>query len=152
MATYTLNNIVDLIEAFRSSHLQLKSFYFGRLPDSTSEQDIEFPTLLAELQPSPISENGGNGEETFVFKFYVLDRADHNRANEKDTLSDCKLIANDLVAYFKLTSFTNNLTINVNLTMNPLIGALDDLCNGWEFDVFFKQPLNLNKCSIPITI
>ena len=66
MATYTLNNIVDLVEAFKDSHLQLKSFYFGRLPDSTSEQDIEFPTLLAEPQPSPISENGGNGEETFA--------------------------------------------------------------------------------------
>ena len=63
MAKYTLNNIINLIEAFKTAHLQLRSFYFGRLPDSQSEQDIQYPSLLAELQPSPIKEK----EETIKF-------------------------------------------------------------------------------------
>lgn len=146
MAKYTLNNIINLIEAFKTAHLQLRSFYFGRLPDSQSEQDIQYPSLLAELQPSPIKEK----EETFIFKFFILDLASHDRSNESDSLSDCKQIANDLIAYFRLSTFSNLLTINTDITMTPLIGAMDDLANGWEFDVVFRQPLDLNKCSIPI--
>lgn len=146
MAKYTLNNIVDLIRSFEAAHLQLKSFYFGRLPDSTSEQDIQYPSLLCELLPSPIKEK----EETFIFKFFILDLASHDRANESDSLSDCKQMANDLIAYFRLSTFSNLLTINTDITMTPLIGAMDDLTNGWEFDVTFRQPLDLNKCSIPL--
>lgn len=145
---YTLNNIVSMIDTFVSQHDDLRSFYFGRLPDSTSERDIEYPTVLAELQPSPIEEKS----ERFVFTFYVLDLASHDRSNERDSLSDCKLYANDIVAYFRQTGFSHNLSIETNITMTPLIGALDDLCNGWEFTLTFKQFLDLDVCQIPLTI
>lgn len=144
---YTLNNIIDLISTFQSNHKQLKvgSFYFGRLPDSLSEQDIRYPTLLIEPLPSTIEE----GIERFVFKCFILDLATHERENEKDSLSDTKLISNDLIAYFKNQYFNNNLSVEHTVTMTPLIGALSDLCNGWEFDLVFKQFNSYNNCQIP---
>lgn len=142
---YTVTNIVDLIETFATNHKQISTFYFGRLPDSQSEQDIVYPSLLAELLPCPIEEQ----VERFVFKFYILDLSTHNRTNEKDSLSDTKLIGMDLIAYFRQTVFSNSLSVDTNVTMNPLIGAMDDLCNGWEFDLTFKQKLDLDVCQIP---
>lgn len=145
---YTLNQVIGIIDTFASSHKQLKgSFYFGRLPDSMSEDDIQYPSLLIEPMPSQIQEP----IETFTFKCFVLDRVDLKRENEQDSLSDTKLIANDFLFNFRQTLEANNptLTVDTSVTMMPLIGAFDDLCNGWEFDVSFKQFNNFSKCSIP---
>lgn len=144
---YTLNNIVQIVSDYVDSSTLLKGFYFGELPDKQAGEAILYPCIQMVAISSQVKER----QDTYKFHVYVMDRELDDRSNEVEVLSDTKLIANDLIAYFRQTQFDNNMSIETETEMQPFTQSFEDMCAGWDFPINVKQFLDLNICQIPTT-
>lgn len=144
---YTLNQIVKIVSDYVDSSTLLKGFYFGELPNSQAGSTILYPCIQMVVLTSPVKEN----QDGFRFHMYFMDRDLDDRSNEVEVLSDMKLAANDLIAYFRQTQFDNNMSVDTEVEMNPFNQSFEDMCSGWDFPLNIKQYLELNICQIPTT-
>lgn len=142
----TLNQIVKIVSDFAGLHTQINSFHFAINPFKEPNSP-EYPNLLMELTASDIIDN----VETYTFDFLLIDIvSDDNREAETiETLSDTKLMANDVIAFLKYKVSQVNIDLPVNL--EPIQFGGSDGFVGWRFSIRFKIPQGLDACVIPMT-
>lgn len=146
---FSLNSIIEQIELFQQNHKQLNSFYFGKIDEVGASNAENYPMLFCELK----SDGSERSEQlnSFYFDFAVLDipNKDGNNTNVKEILSDTKMIADDLVAYFRFTKFETPLKIQLPITMQSVTEMLDNEVTGWMFTVKMSIAQGLDLCAIP---
>lgn len=143
----TLNQIVAACQSFASQHKQLKAFFFGDLWEYANNKQDLFPVLTCTLTGSSLND----GVDATKLQFGIFDILNNDRTNELEVLSDCKLIAKDLIAYFKSPLF-DDLFIQSNIELNDWVDKLDHELGGFFFDCELKQSYQYDLCSVPLIV
>ncbi len=142
---FTLNKLNSLLQTYATNHEQIQTYRFEDVGEQATKT---YPCLEAVLQPCPI--NGT--KECTVIRFYISDKVKSGATNKIEALSDTKLIALDLLSYFRQFDFGYFLNIEDNLTLNDYVDVETDGEIGWWFDVVFYTIFEWDLCGIPATL
>lgn len=143
---YTLNNIIQFQQDFATNHRQINSFIFAPTSEFDSLEQIKYPLLLVDVESCSQKEQ----EENFIFRVIICDQIKPDLRNEQDVLSDCKLMLNDFVAYFRQTKFSEYFSIETDFSSDCFTKGFADDVAGWDCKITFKKYLDLDLCGIPM--
>ena len=145
MVFYTLNQIINLIEQISLAHAQVNSFGFGEESSISASEQEAYPLVWLNLQPSTITDN------TFSLSLSMLvcDIVKADDENERDTLSDCLSIAQDLYAELTSPNYQDYFSIQYNVGISPVREGLPDLVNGFRIDLVLDLEQIRDRCQIP---
>lgn len=145
MQFYTLNQILNDLTTICANHAQINSFNFGEVSDiSASEQEL-YPLVWADVVSSNVNEN--TLELSMLIRVMDIQKAD--QTNERDTLSDCLSIAQDVYAELNDPIYQDYFLIQPNVQLVPMREALPDVVNGWEMTILFELQQTRNRCQVP---
>ncbi len=138
----TLNQIVQQITSYGTSHPQISTVYFGDFADKLDDADIVYPAMFFDL-------DGGNflaKQLSFSFSIYLLDR--HLvETDAQEVLSDMSLVAEDIVA--RLRTPSNEWITSDNINVQFFRETEPDYLAGVRLDVTITLPSINNRCQIP---
>lgn len=140
----TLNQIVKTIGDLASNHKQIKSYYFGDLPDFLSRgTENVYPSMYYDLTGADISVN----TLSLNFSLYFFDRMLPEETNETEVLSDMLEVAQDIVAQLGHPNFDFDITTTTTLTF--FTEDTPDLLAGVRADITLELPFLANRCVVP---
>lgn len=147
MANISLNTIIDHVEAFCTSHLQVNSFYSGQTWNFQAQHDNIHPAVILLPIPSTIYD----GKITYAFQLFCLDRLNKDRSNLNEILSDTSLIIADFIAEFDDNYDKYGFVLDdSDITIEPIEEEFDDVLAGWVATNFTIQiPYGRNSCVVP---
>ncbi len=145
MQFYTLNQILNNLTTICAAHAQINRFEFGEVSDISTQTEA-YPLVWADVQPSNIAEK----TLTLNMLIRVMDIQKADQTNERDTLSDCLSIAQDVYAELNNSSYQDYFLIQPNVSLNPIREGLPDLVNGWEMNLVFELAQTRDRCQVPV--
>jgi hypothetical protein len=145
MQFYTLNQILNDLTTICANHAQVNSFNFGDVSDISASEQESYPLVWADVVSSSINEN----TLEISMNIMVMDIQKADATNERDTLSDCLSIAQDVYAELNDPSFGDYFLIQPNVSLTPMREALPDMVNGWEMNIIFELEQTRNRCQVP---
>jgi hypothetical protein len=89
-------------------------------------------------------------QATMDFRVCIMDLVKKDESNENEVLSDCYLIALDLVAYLNYQTNWDNYTMSSNVPMTPFTERFDNDWSGWIVDVTLQNRFTSDYCQIPL--
>jgi hypothetical protein len=138
----TLNNIIQQITGYGTSHPQINTVYFGDFADKLDDAEVVYPAMFYDLE----SGNFLAKQLSFSFSIYLLDR--HLvETDAQEVLSDMSLVAEDIVARLRTPSNEWITSDNINVTF--FREAEPDYLAGVRLDVSITLPSINNRCQIP---
>jgi hypothetical protein len=145
MNFYSLNQIIDLFQTIALNHAQVNGFNFGEESDISASEQEQYPLVWIDVVDSSIDSN----TLTINILMKVMDIQKDNQTNERDTLSDCLSITQDIYAALCNPLYQDNFQLQFNAQITPLREALADKVNGWETTLSFDLMQDRNRCQIP---
>lgn len=146
MQFYTLNQIINLFEVIATNHAQINGFNFGEVSDISASEQEQYPLLWIDVIDSAIDSN----TLSLVMNVKVMDIQKDDQTNERDTLSDCLSIAQDVYSALTNPIYQDYFLLSFATNLVPLREALADKVNGWEMNLTFELAQERNRCQIPI--
>lgn len=154
---YTQNQVDDLFKAIASAHLQLNSYGYGdfweigsarlRLQYNTGEPNtITYPLMWATPQTTNIQGN----QVTSSYKIMIADLVTKGEVNETEVISDCELIALDLLAILNDPAYRNYFILEKGATIEPFTEKLDDEVSGVILSVSLRRFSLYDRCAVPV--
>lgn len=125
MTSYKI--LIDKIEAFYDTHLQVKKFgsdFLEQLPNFATKNE-KYPIVYV----SPVSGGFADYTKTLTVEVRCLDIIQKDRANINTILSDTHLILNDLLLHLNLGDDATFDVVSSSVT--PLNNDLLDYAAGW---------------------
>jgi hypothetical protein len=149
----TYNNMVEMFRRFTDNHYFLKTFVHGEQPEMTNEKLEEYPLLFLLYTGSQYAE----GTETLNFEVYILDlplNKETRLENQTEVVSDCKQVAEDILADIELGGnifvFPDFVNV-VNASILPAIDTTTNLLSGVILSLGIDIPWTKDSCNAPIT-
>lgn len=142
---YSYISLLQAIELFSSSHLQVKRFV-SDFPSETPNlvtDDEAFPVLLVSPSNSIFDAN----ITTFTIDVYCYDIIQKDRSNLNSILSDTNLILNDLKLWLT-DGDLEGIDVIESVAATPINNALLDYAAGWVAS-FKVEMNNYSVCDIP---
>ena len=146
MQFYTLNQIINLFEVIATNHAQINGFNFGEVSDISASEQEQYPLLWIDVIDSSIESN----TLSLNMNVKVMDIQKDDQTNERDTLSDCLSIAQDVYSALTNPIYQDYFLLSFATNLVPLREALADKVNGWEMNLTFELAQERNRCQIPI--
>ena len=146
MQFYTLNQIINLFEVIATNHAQINGFNFGEVSDISASEQEQYPLLWIDVVDSAIDSN----TLSLIMNVKVMDIQKDDQTNERDTLSDCLSIAQDVYSALTNPIYQDYFLLSFATNLVPLREALADKVNGWEMNLTFELAQERNRCQIPI--
>lgn len=146
MQFYTLNQIINLFETIATNHAQINGFNFGEASDISASEQEQYPLLWIDVIDSAIDSN----TLSLNMNVKVMDIQKDDQTNERDTLSDCLSIAQDVYSALTNPIYQDYFLLSFATNLVPLREALADKVNGWEMNLTFELAQERNRCQIPI--
>ena len=146
MQFYTLNQIINLFETIATNHAQINGFNFGEASDISASEQEQYPLLWIDVIDSGIESN----TLSLNMNVKVLDIQKDDQTNERDTLSDCLSISQDVYSAFTNPIYQDYFLLSFATNLVPLREALADKVNGWEMNLTFELAQERNRCQIPL--
>ena len=146
MQFYTLNQIINLFEVIATNHAQINGFNFGEASDISASEQEQYPLLWIDVVDSAIDSN----TLSLVMNVKVMDIQKDDQTNERDTLSDCLSIAQDVYSALCNPIYQDYFLLSFATNLVPLREALADKVNGWEMNLTFELMQERNRCQIPL--
>jgi hypothetical protein len=146
MQFYTLNQIINLFETIATNHAQINGFNFGEASDISASEQEQYPLLWIDVIDSGIESN----TLSLNMNVKVLDIQKDDQTNERDTLSDCLSISQDVYSALTNPIYQDYFLLSFATNLVPLREALADKVNGWEMNLTFELAQERNRCQIPI--
>jgi len=142
----SLQAIIDHIEQFYNSHLQVKKVGsdFKEQLYNFATQDEKYPIVFIV----PVTVNPADNTSEFNFDIYCFDIIQKDRANIITILSDTQQILNDLYVYF---TYSNDYSFDVIGTPNfqPLNNDLLDYAAGYVMNITLTVN-DWTDCAVPL--
>lgn len=144
----TLNQTIEILKNFSSKHKSLNSFYFGDKWEVGASNPIQYPLLWCSLSSSTITNNVI--ERRFVID--ISDKVNLDESNETHVLSDCEMIAYDLLNYLEQIADGGEIGIKIqtNATLTDYTEDRDDMVSGWFFEITISSHIGNYSCGLPI--
>lgn len=146
MQFYTLNQIINLFETIATNHAQINGFNFGEASDISASDQEQYPLLWIDVVDSGIESN----TLSLNMNVKVMDIQKDDQTNERDTLSDCLSIAQDVYSALTNPIYQDYFLLSFATNLVPLREALADKVNGWEMNLTFELAQERNRCQIPV--
>jgi len=146
MQFYTLNQIINLFETIATNHAQINGFNFGEASDISASEQEQYPLLWIDVIDSAIDSN----TLSLNMNVKVMDIQKDDQTNERDTLSDCLSIAQDVYSSLTNPIYQDYFLLSFATNLVPLREALADKVNGWEMNLTFELAQERNRCQIPL--
>ena len=146
MQFYTLNQIINLFEVIATNHAQINGFNFGEVSDISASEQEQYPLLWIDVIDSSIESN----TLSLNMNVKVMDIQKDDQTNERDTLSDCLSISQDVYSALTNPIYQDYFLLSFATNLVPLREALADKVNGWEMNLTFELAQERNRCQIPI--
>ena len=146
MQFYTLNQIINLFEVIATNHAQINGFNFGEVSDISASEQEQYPLLWIDVIDSAIDSN----TLSLNMNVKVMDIQKDDQTNERDTLSDCLSIAQDVYSALCNPIYQDYFLLSFATNLVPLREALADKVNGWEMNLTFELAQERNRCQIPL--
>ena len=146
MQFYTLNQIINLFEVIATNHAQINGFNFGEVSDISASEQEQYPLLWIDVIDSGIESN----TLSLNMNVKVMDIQKDDQTNERDTLSDCLSIAQDVYSALCNPIYQDYFLLRFATNLVPLREALADKVNGWEMNLTFELMQERNRCQIPL--
>lgn len=146
MQFYTLNQIINLFEVIATNHAQINGFNFGEVSDISASEQEQYPLLWIDVIDSSIDSN----TLSLNMNVKVMDIQKDDQTNERDTLSDCLSIAQDVYSALTNPIYQDYFLLSFATNLVPLREALADKVNGWEMNLTFELAQERNRCQIPL--
>ena len=146
MQFYTLNQIINLFEVIATNHAQINGFNFGEVSDISASEQEQYPLLWIDVIDSAIDSN----TLSLNMNVKVMDIQKDDQTNERDTLSDCLSISQDVYSALTNPIYQDYFLLSFATNLVPLREALADKVNGWEMNLTFELAQERNRCQIPI--
>ena len=146
MEFYTLNQILNLIQTTAYNHAQVNGYNFGEDFEISANEQENYPLVWTNVIDAVIAEKTLN----INIELKVLDIVQTNNNNEKDVLSDCLSIIQDIYASLISYQYQDYFMLVDALQLTPMREALPDVVNGWKANFVFQLMQDKNRCQIPI--
>ena len=146
MQFYTLNQIINLFEVIATNHAQINGFNFGEVSDISASEQEQYPLLWIDVIDSSIESN----TLSLNMNVKVMDIQKDDQTNERDTLSDCLSIAQDVYSALTNPIYQDYFLLSFATNLVPLREAMADKVNGWEMNLTFELAQERNRCQIPL--
>jgi hypothetical protein len=146
MQFYTLNQIINLFETIATNHAQINGFNFGEASDISASEQEQYPLLWIDVIDSSIDSN----TLSLNMNVKVMDIQKDDQTNERDTLSDCLSISQDVYSELTNPIYQDYFLLSFATNLVPLREALADKVNGWEMNLTFELAQERNRCQIPL--
>jgi hypothetical protein len=146
MQFYTLNQLINLFETIATNHAQINGFNFGETSDISASEQEQYPLLWIDVIDSGIESN----TLSLNMNVKVLDIQKDDQTNERDTLSDCLSISQDVYSALTNPIYQDYFLLSFATNLVPLREALADKVNGWEMNLTFELMQERNRCQIPL--
>jgi hypothetical protein len=146
MQFYTLNQIINLFEVIATNHAQINGFNFGEVSDISASEQEQYPLLWIDVIDSGIESN----TLSLNMNVKIMDIQKDDQTNERDTLSDCLSIAQDVYSALCNPIYQDYFMLSFATNLVPLREALADKVNGWEMNLTFELMQDRNRCQIPL--
>jgi len=142
----SLQAIIDHIEQFYNSHLQVKKVGsdFKEQLFNFATQNEKYPIVFIV----PVTVNPADNTSEFNFDIYCFDIIQKDRANIITILSDTQQILNDLYVYF---TYSNDYSFDVIGVPNfqPLNNDLLDYAAGYVMNITLTVN-DWTNCAVPL--
>ena len=145
----TLNQTIEILKNFSSKHKSLNSFYFGDKWEVGASNPIQYTLLWCSLSSSTITNNVI--ERKFVID--ISDKVNLDESNETHVLSDCEMIAYDLLNYLEQIADGGEIGIKIqsNTSLTDYTEDRDDMVSGWFFEISISSHIGNYSCNLPIS-
>lgn len=144
----TINQIKKELSEIATAHNQINSFFFGNFIDAISRDAVDYPLMVATLQPGTIGDEYIDVNVNLVFCDKTINE-DYD--SEAEVHSDMLQICGDVRTIFKQYRFSEFLSIEGTISTEPFINRGHDITAGWSMDMVFRVYDDENWCNIPMT-
>ena len=141
----TLNNVIQELNDIATNHLQINHFFFGEEYDFATSGVVNCPVMIAVLEPSLLE----GSTLTHSFKIYIGDLVQKDLSNKKEVLSDCQLIALDVIYQLQQNDYDWILANKSSITLNDFEDSFDCELYGYYFQIKLKLSNPYDRCAIP---
>lgn len=144
----TYNDLVIAIETFANNHIQINSFYSGKLWNYETKDDNVYPSLVILPTTATIQK----GVIPITFNIIVADILNDDKSNLDFVYSNTLQILGDLFAY--LNNNDNDLDYYISddgFNAEPFEESLDDILAGWIATIPIQVSFKASVCEIPMT-
>lgn len=147
----TLNQVINRIETVALAHKQIRNFYFGKVTNFLTDKETRYASCF--LQDTGATIDLAGKVTNYSFKMFLLDLVNVSgdaKQNELEVQSDMMSVAEDLLALFDYSSYTD-WKISQN---NPAIlvsEELDDMVAGAVVDFTISVQYLKDVCAVPTT-
>jgi len=141
----TLNNVIQELNNIATNHLQINHFFFGEEWEFASSGVVNCPAMIAVLEPAMLE----GSTLTHSFKIYIGDLVQKDLSNKKEVLSDCLLIALDVIYQLQQNDYDWVLANKSSITLNDFEDSFDCELYGYYFQIKLKLSSPYDRCAIP---
>jgi len=144
------NQLKQLFNDKQTNHNQLSSgtFLFDRVPEFGAAEQITYPLMGVTVNPVILDGN----IHTSSFAFVFLDLVHQDNRNMDVLMSEMQKVALEIFSQIRYDlEVYYNVTINENITLEPLQSVYDDDVSGWGFELSVVQHYDRSVCSTPVT-
>ena len=144
----TINQIKKELNEIATQHRQLNDFFFGDFIDAISQDVINYPLMVATIQPGSMTE-----KSIFVnLQIIICDKYNESDYSQIDEIhSDCLSVCNDIRITMKQNRFEDYLSIDGSVSTDPFINRGQDMTAGWTMNLSLEVFDSLDWCAIPYT-
>ena len=151
--TKSLQTYNSLFKQLATNHKMINDYGWGPVYNIFTEHPAEFPYLWIEPVNTRVT-SIGNGylSEYNTFNFYVMDKINKGDENFNDTANDCDYICKTILSEIDQLQYfiDQEISIDGDITGDPVYEDQDDNVNGWKMSITFKQPMRYTPCNNPI--
>lgn len=146
----TLNQVIDRTRTLALSHEQIKSFYFGDVPEFDANGEILYAACFLEIQPGTIDRV--QHLQWFRFRLYLVDlvpESTESEENETDVLSDMHSICADMLAMLMFSGYEDDWMVGETAQVTPVTESLGDMVAGVYADIEIGVEFLADRCQVP---
>ena len=146
----TYNKIIQYFQKFADNHFMLKDFSHGNLEQADLEKYQQYPIMHTTLINSTVT----GTVKTWDFEIYFFDLPSDKfdkMEHQKEVISDCDQIANDLINDIEVTNSILDYEFNVSSsTIAPILYADSNQICGVVLNLSVDLPF-IDACNLPLT-
>ena len=146
----TYNVLIERFKAFAAGHYKIERFSHGQIDVTDIDKDQHFPWM--HVVPVSIAPTSGSRSFTLDVVFADMPRDKENKTEyQRESLSDCIQIAEDLLAEIKNGNviFGEDVTLEEGAAVQPFMEEYTHTLTGVTLSLTMTFPWNWNACDIP---
>jgi hypothetical protein len=145
----TYNVIINTFKVFADGHFQIRKFTHEQIDSADLDKEGEYPWLHVVAD----SFSFATGIKSWNFSVFIMDLPrdkEDKTGYQREVISDCHLIASDLIAAIKNGNlFGDSVELGNSPTGEPFIMETTHVLSGVRMNIVLNLDYDFDACSIP---